>query len=146
VRTGPVRVLNDISNSLEYGYAKPVNGVAVLDIAAAVSAVGRLATIVADCIRADGSAVFQVPLPVDEAKAAWRRAASDVGGGRCAIVAGWRDGGVGAGLLDLALPTAQAHPAEVRAVLVIPAWRRGRVGRRSSLRYKRWRRLGDGRC
>jgi hypothetical protein len=87
VRTGPVRVLNDISNSLEYGYAKPVNGVAVLDIAAAVSAVGRLATIVADCIRADGSAVFQVPLPVDEAKAAWRRAASDVGGGRCAIVA-----------------------------------------------------------
>ena len=28
VRAGPIRVLNDISNSLEFGYAKPVDGVA----------------------------------------------------------------------------------------------------------------------
>ena len=35
VRHGPIRVLDDISNSLEFGYAKPVNGIETLDIAAA---------------------------------------------------------------------------------------------------------------
>jgi GNAT superfamily N-acetyltransferase len=43
VRSGPLRVLHDISNSLEFGYGKPVTGVEMLDIAATRSAAGRLA-------------------------------------------------------------------------------------------------------
>jgi len=45
VRHGPIRVLRDISDSLEFGYAKPVDGFEVLDIAAAASAARRLAEI-----------------------------------------------------------------------------------------------------
>src|SRR6201989_1484065 len=56
VRSGPVRVLHDISNSLEYAYAKPVGGVAALDIAAASSAERRLAEILLACV-AEGGAV-----------------------------------------------------------------------------------------
>ena len=35
VRSGPIRVLDDISHSLEFGYAKPIAGIELLDAAAA---------------------------------------------------------------------------------------------------------------
>ena len=40
IRHGPIGVLHDISNSLEFGYAKPVSGIEVLDTAAAASPSG----------------------------------------------------------------------------------------------------------
>lgn len=134
VRHGPVRVLHDISNSLEFGYAKPVNGVAVLDIAAATSAETRLADILIACVEAGASVSFLPPLPRDKAKAFWRRAASDAGTGKRLLLAAWRDGEmVGTGMLDLATPQNQPHRAEVQKVLVHPVARRNGLGQRIML-------------
>ena len=73
-----IRVLNDLSNSLEFGYAKPVNSVAVLDAAAAASAERCLAEVLMACV-ADGASVsFLPPLAPDVARAFWRRQASEV--------------------------------------------------------------------
>lgn len=130
VRRGPVRVLHDISNSLEYAYAKPVNGIETLDVAAASSAGPRLAAILMACV-ADGASVnFLPPLAPEKAKAYWQRAALDVGNGGKVILAGWRDGVMLAtGTLDLATPENQRHRAEVQKVLVDPAARRLGLGR-----------------
>src|SRR4029077_14685848 len=56
VRSGPIRALADISNSLEYGFAKPMDGIEVLDAAAAVSAIPRLSEILVVCV-AEGAGV-----------------------------------------------------------------------------------------
>ena len=78
VRHGPIRVLHDISNSLEFGYAKPVNGIEVLDAAAAASAERRLAEILCACVDAGASVSYLPPL-------ATRRRARILAthGGRC---------------------------------------------------------------
>ena len=130
VRHGPIRVLHDISNSLEFGYAKPVDGVESLDIAAAGSAVVRLAAILIACVADGASVAFLPPLARDKAEAFWQRAASDVGEGKRVIVAAWRSGVLLAtGMLDLATPENQRHRAEVQKMLVDPAARRGGLGR-----------------
>jgi ribosomal protein S18 acetylase RimI-like enzyme len=130
VRHGAVRVLNDISNSLEFGYAKPVNGVEALDIAAATSAETRLADILIACVEAGASVSFLPPLSRDKAKAFWHRVASDVGTGRRKLLAAWRNGRmVGTGMLDLATPENQPHRAEIQKILVDPSGRRGGVAR-----------------
>jgi GNAT superfamily N-acetyltransferase len=131
VRHGPIRVLNDISNSLEYGYGKPVDGVESLDIAAAGSAVPRLADITVACVDDGASVGFLAPLGRDTARAFWRQAATDVGAGRRVIVAAWCDGVLlGAGTLDFAIPENQRHRAEVQKIMVHPAGRRLGMGRR----------------
>ncbi len=131
VRHGAVRVLNDISNSLEYGYAKPVDGIEVLDIAAAESAVGRLAAILAGCVEAGGLVTFQRPLARDSARAFWQNAATDAGVGRSILLGAWRGAElVGAGVLDLAMPAPQGHRAVVRMLLVAPDARQQGLGRR----------------
>ena len=130
VRHGPIRVLNDISNSLEYGYAKPVDGVESLDIAAAGSAVPRLAEIVIACVDDGASVGFLAPLAPDKARMFWRQAATKVGGGKRSIVGAWCDGVlVGTGTLDLAMAENQRHRAEVQKILVHPAGRRRGLGR-----------------
>jgi GNAT superfamily N-acetyltransferase len=130
VRHGPVRVLDDISNSLEFGFAKPVNGVEVLDIAAATSAEAMLAEILIACVAAGASVSFLPPLSLAKAKAFWHRVAADVGAGKRVLLAAWRDGTmVGTGMLDLATPENQPHRAEVQKVLVHPSVRRSGVGR-----------------
>jgi ribosomal protein S18 acetylase RimI-like enzyme len=131
VRFGPVRVLNDISNSLEFGYAKPVNGIEPLDIAAARSAVGRLSTLLIACVEGGASVSFLPPLAPEKANAFWRQAASDVGTGRRVIVVAWRDARlVGVGMVDLAMPENQSHRGEIQKILVDPAVRRSGLGRR----------------
>lgn len=131
VRHGPIRVLNDISNSLEYAYAKPVDGVECLDIASAGSAVPRLAEIMIACVDGGASVGFLAPLGADKARAFWRQAATDVGAGKRAIVAAWHDGVLlGTGTLDLAMPDNQRHRAEVQKLLVHPGGRRLGLGRR----------------
>jgi GNAT superfamily N-acetyltransferase len=145
VRHGAVRVLNDISNSLEFGYAKPVDGIEALDIAAAESAVGRLATILVGCVHDGGSVGFLKPLASRAARAFWQRAASGTGVGRSILLGAWRGGVLsGGGLLDLAMPETQGHRAGVRMVLVEPGARRMGLGR-LLLRRLEAAALGDGR-
>jgi ribosomal protein S18 acetylase RimI-like enzyme len=129
VRRGAVRVLDDISDSLEFPYAKPVNGVEVLDIAGATSAERRLAEILIACVDGGAGVSFLPPLSRDKAKAFWHRVASDVGNGKRVLLAAWRDGVMaGTGMLDLATPDNQPHRAEVQKILVDPAGRRRGVG------------------
>lgn len=130
VRLGPIRVLDDISNSLEFGYAKPVNGVEVLDIVGATSAETRLADILIACVEAGASVSFLPPLSRDKAKRFWHRVASEVGTGERILVAAWRDGRmVGTGMLALATAENQPHRAEVQKVLVHPSIRSSGLGR-----------------
>ena len=68
VRHGPIRVLHDISNSLEFGYAKPISGIEVLDAAAAASAERRLAEILCACVDAGASVSYLPPLALDVAR------------------------------------------------------------------------------
>jgi GNAT superfamily N-acetyltransferase len=130
IRHGPVRVLADISNSLEFAYAKPVNGVQILDIAAATSAESCLAEILIACVEAGASVSFLSPLSRETARAFWHRVAADVGTGKRVLVAAWQNATMlGCGMLDLATPENQPHRAEVQKVLVHPAARRAGLGR-----------------
>ncbi len=130
VRAGPIRVLNDLSNSLEFGYAKLVDGIAVLDAAAAASAERCLAAVLMACV-ADGASVgFLPPVAPDVAHAFWRQRASEVATGGRTLIAGWADGAlVGCVTLDLDTPANQRHRAEVQTLLVHPAARRHGLGR-----------------
>jgi len=130
VRRGPIRALNDLSHSLEYGYAKPQAGIAVLDAAAAASAVPRLAALLVDCVASGASVSFLSPLGRDVALAYWRARARAVAEGRRVLLAGWAGGVLaGAVMLDLDTPANQPHRAEVKKLLVDPAHRRRGLGR-----------------
>ncbi len=131
VRSGPVRVLEDISNSLEYGFAKPVNGVEVLDAAAATSAMPRLAEILGACVAEGAGVSFLPPLAPEAARAFWQDTARDVAACTKVLLAGWVDG-VLAGTVTLALawPQNQQHCAEVTKLLVHPSARRHGLARR----------------
>jgi GNAT superfamily N-acetyltransferase len=64
--------------------------------------------------------------------------AADIGAGKRALVAGWRNGVLLAtGLLDLATPEAQQHRAIVRMLLVHPEARRIGLGRQIMHRLER---------
>ncbi len=131
VRSGPVRVLADISNSLEYGFAKPVNGIEVLDAPAASSAIPILSDILIECV-AEGSGVsFLPPLSSGVAGDFWRGTARDVAAGSKILLAGWVDGVLsGTVTLALAQPQNQPHRADVSKLLVHPRARRSGLGRR----------------
>jgi GNAT superfamily N-acetyltransferase len=130
VRLGPIRVLADLSDTLEFGYAKPVHGVEVLDAAAAASVERCLADLLMACV-ADGASVgFLPPLAADTARAFWRRTASRVATGACSLLAGWMDGTfAGCVMLDLDTPPNQRHRAGVEMLLVRPAMRRHGLAR-----------------
>jgi len=131
VRSGPVRVLADLSHSLEYGFAKPVNGIAVLDAAGAASAMPRLADILIACVEEGAAVSFLAPLPPEKARAFWQDTARDVAAGSKVLLAGWVDGVLaGTATLALAWPPNQQHRAEVTKVLVHPSGRRHGVARR----------------
>jgi GNAT superfamily N-acetyltransferase len=137
VRSGPVRVLADISNSLEYGYAKPVNGIEVLDAAAAVSAIGRLSAILAACVEEGAGVSFLAPLAPEVARQFWQDTARDVAGGGKVLLAGWVDGELaGTVTLALAWPQNQQHRAEVTKLLVHPGGRRHGLARRLMARLE----------
>jgi len=131
LRAGPVRVLHDVSASLEFGYAKPVDGTAVLDIAAAVSASRRLAELLVTCVTEGATVSFLPPMDLDRARAFWQQATRDVGAGRRMIIAGWQDATLAAcGSLYLDLAENQPHVAEAQKILVHPSARRAGMGRR----------------
>lgn len=130
VREGGVRALNDLSHSLEYGYAKPVNGTRVLDVAAAESAERRLSEILVACVEGGASVSFLRPLAPEKARAFWRRTSRGVASGDRLLLAGWRNGVLAAtGSVDMAMPENQRHRAEVQKILVDPAYRRQGLAR-----------------
>lgn len=130
VRSGPIRVLHDISNSLEFSYAKPVNGIEVLDAAAAASADRRLAEILCACVEAGASVSYLPPLAPDTARAFWRRIVADVAAGTHILFAAWREGElVGTVTLELCGAPNQPHRAEVHKLLVHPSARRHGIAR-----------------
>ncbi len=149
VRSGPVRVLEDISNSLEYGFAKPVNGIEVLDAAAASSAIpAACADILIACVEEGAGVSFLPPLPPDVARTFWQGTARDVAAGGKLLLAGWVDG-VLAGTVTLALasPQNQAHRADVAKLLVHPEGRRHGLARALMQRLElEAARAGTARC
>jgi ribosomal protein S18 acetylase RimI-like enzyme len=130
VRHGPIRVLHDISNSLEFGYAKPATGIEVLDAAAAASAERRLADILCACVDAGASVSYLPPLAVDVARGYWKRMTADVAAGARILLAAWDAAElVGTVMLEFASSPNQPHRAEVQKLLVHPAARRRGVAR-----------------
>ena len=130
VRAGPIRVLQDISQSLEFAYAKPVDGIEVLDAAAAASAERRLADILCVCVAGGASVAFLPPLASVEARAFWKRVTSEVAAGTRILLCGWVAGVLaGAVMLDIGTPPNQPHRAEVQKLLVLPDARRHGLGR-----------------
>ena len=137
VRWGPIRVLHDLSHSLEFAYAKPVEGIEVLDAAAAGSAIPRLAHILIGCV-ADGAGVsFLPPLALGTAQEFWRGIASKVAAGTHVLLAAWT-GGVLAGTATLAMdmPQNQPHRAEVAKVMVDRTIRRKGLARQLMMRIE----------
>lgn len=130
VRHGPIRVLHDLSNSLEFGYSKPVSGVAVLDAAAAASAERRLAEILCACVDAGASVSYLPPLAPEVARGFWRAVAKDVAAGTRVLLAAWDKAVlVGTVMLEFASSPNQPHRAEVQKLLVHPDARRRGVAR-----------------
>jgi len=132
VRDGPLRSSADLSNTIEYRYAKPLgrSAVRLLDAAGARSAARRLSEVLIGCV-ADGAAVSFLRVPTrPHAEAFWQASASRVAEGGAALFAAWSEG-VLAGTVTLLLdmPENQPHRAEIAKMLVHPAARRRGLGR-----------------
>ncbi len=130
VRDGPIRVLDDISHSLEFAYAKPVNGIALLDAAATASAERRLSDILIACVAGGASVSFLPPLAPEIARAFWKRTVTEVAAGNQKLLCGWVDGVLaGTVTLQIGMPPNQPHRAEVQKLLVHPDARRHGLAR-----------------
>jgi GNAT superfamily N-acetyltransferase len=132
VRSGPLRALGDKSNSVEFGYAKPLTGLAVerLDAAAAASAEVPLARVLVECVAAGASVSFMPPFTMERARAFFREAARSVARGERMLFAAWAEGElVGTVQLQTGLPENQPHRAELQKLLVRPAARRAGAAR-----------------
>ena len=130
VRSGPIRVLHDISNSLEFAYAKPMNGIVALDAAATASAEPRLCDILTACVAEGAGVSFLPPLARETARRFWRGIAKDVAAGSRIVLGAWVDGEL-SGTVMLGFPGAenQPHRADVQKLMVHPAARRAGVAR-----------------
>lgn len=131
VRQGAVRILDDLSKSLEFRYAKPLTGLVVdmLDGAAASSAERRLADILVACV-ADGASIsWRAPLAPDKALAFWKRVTAEVAAQHRVLLAAWLEGELaGTVQLELATEENQPHRAQLAKLLVHPAWQRRGIG------------------
>ncbi len=124
VRAGAVRALHDIAGTIEYRYAKPVQGVRALDVAGAQSAERGLAEILQACVDAGASVSFLAPLAPERALAFWQGVTRSVGEGTTRLFAAWSDGAL-AGTVQLLLHQSELgqHRAEIAKLLVHPAFR-----------------------
>ena len=132
VRQGPIRVLHDLSNSLEFRYVKPISGLVVesLDAAASSSAERRLSALLAGCVADGASLTWLPPLAPAVAQGYWRGVSSQVALGKAVLLVAWLEGEVvGSVQLALDMPENQPHRAEVQKLMVEPAARRRGVGR-----------------
>jgi GNAT superfamily N-acetyltransferase len=131
VRQGSIRILDDISNSLEFRYAKPLTGLVVeaLDAAAAASAERRLADLLVAAVEGGASLAWLPPLDGGVARAWWKRVSSEVALGKAVLLVAWLEGElVGTVQLGLDMPENAPHRAEVRKLLVDPGIARRGVG------------------
>ncbi len=127
---GPIRVLHDASNSLEFGYAKPVSGIELLDAAAAASAERRLAEILSACVDVGASVSYLPPLAIEVARGFWKRISAEIAAGTRILLAAWHDATlVGTVMLEFAVSPNQPHRGEVQKLLVHPDARRRGVAR-----------------
>ncbi len=132
LRTGPIRALGDRSNSVEFGYWKPLNDVVVraLNVAAAASAERALADILVACVDSGAAVSFLPPLSRDVARAFWHRCTGGVAAGRRILVVAWLDGRLaGVVTVDCDTPPNQPHRADLQKLLVRPDARRRGVAR-----------------
>ena len=132
VRQGSIRILDDVSNSLEFRYTKPAAGLVVeaLDAAAAASAERRLAELLVACVADGASLTFMPPLSRDRAVAFWKTASTAVAAGSRVLLAAWCDGRLaGSVILDLATEENMPHAASLRTLMVDPGERRHGIGR-----------------
>lgn len=132
VRQGPIRVLHDLSNSLEFRYARPIAGLAVevLDAAAAASAERRLSALLADSVADGASLPWFAPLAPAVAQGVWRGVSSRVALGKAVLLVAWLAGEpAGAALLSLDMPENQPHRANLQMLIVAHQARRRGVGR-----------------
>ncbi|WP_206931817.1 GNAT family N-acetyltransferase [Roseococcus thiosulfatophilus] len=131
VRSGAIRILDDLSKSLEFRYAKPLKGLVVeaLDAAAAASAERRLADILIGCVAEGASVSFLPPMSREKARGFWKRVSTEVAQNHRLLLVAWLDG-VLAGTVQLHLDSQenQPHRVEVEKLLVDPALRRRGVG------------------
>ncbi|WP_207539157.1 GNAT family N-acetyltransferase [Sabulicella rubraurantiaca] len=131
VRQGAIRILDDLSKSLEFRYGKPAKGLVVeaLDAAAAASAERRLAEILVDCVAQGASVSFLAPLSLEKSRQFWKRVSTEVAQGQRVLLVAWLDGALaGTVQIDLAMPENQPHRADVGKLLVDPAHRRRGIG------------------
>lgn len=132
VRHAGIRALDDRSNTLEFGYMKPLAGTRILalDVAAAGSAVRGLAEILRACVEEGAAVSYLPPLDAQTARGHFSKVARDVALGGRVLLAAWRDGAL-AGTVQLALdmPPNQPHRAEIAKMLVSPAHRRQGIAR-----------------
>ncbi len=132
VRQGSIRILDDVSNSLEFRYAKPAAGLVVeaLDAAGAASAERRLAALLIDCVADGASLTFLPPLSRERAMGFWKAASAAVAAGSRVLLAAWLDGRLaGCAILDLATEENTPDAASIRTLMVDPAARRRGIGR-----------------
>jgi GNAT superfamily N-acetyltransferase len=132
VRQGSIRILDDVSNSLEFRYAKPASGLVVeaLDAAGAASAERRLAALLVDCVADGASLTFQPPLSRERAVGFWKAASAAVAAGSRVLLAAWLDGRLaGCAILDFATEETMPHVASIRTLMVDPPARRRGIGR-----------------
>jgi GNAT superfamily N-acetyltransferase len=130
LRAGPVRVLHDRSNSLEFAFSKPVDGIVVMDAPAASSAERRLSEILLACVQDGASVSFMASLTLEEARAFWRAKAKEVATSQRILLGAYADGAmVGAVTIDCAMPPNQPHHAAVQKMLVHPQARRRGLAR-----------------
>jgi GNAT superfamily N-acetyltransferase len=132
VRQGSIRILDDISNSLEFRYAKPLTGLVVeaLDAAAAASAERRLAELLVNAVASGASLEWLPPLDPATARGYWKRVSSDVALSKAVLLVAWLEGElVGTVQLGLDMPQNAPHRAEVSKLLVDPRIARQGVGR-----------------
>jgi GNAT superfamily N-acetyltransferase len=133
VRSGPIRIVNDRANTLEFRYRKPLSGIEVrmLDAMEAESAVGRLAALLVKCVDAGASVGYAAPMDAAVALAFWRERAARVARGQRRIGVAWLDGRiVGCVMLDLETPAIERHRAEIKKLLVAPGARRRGIATR----------------
>jgi len=132
VRQGSIRILDDLSNSLEFRYAKPARGLVVeaLDAAAAASAERRLSEILIACVAEGASLEFLPPLPRERALGFWKVASAAVAAGSRVVLVAWLDGRLaGTVTLDLVTSENQPHVAGMQKLMVDPPARRAGIGR-----------------
>ncbi len=132
VRQGAIRILDDLSHSLEFRYVKPLTGLVIeaLDAAAAASAERRLAELLVECVADGASLTWLPPLPLAEAVAWWKRVSAEVALGKAVLLVAWLEGALaGTVQLGLDMPQNAPHRAEVTKLMVAPGARRRGVGR-----------------